>query len=130
MAPKSDPEPRSPGELVDGYSLSRIARNGEGVTLAVSGEIDIANAEAFGAGVHALSDGAGAQLTLDLEDCLFIDSTGIRVLMVLAQEQQARGGRLKLSGVTGELRRVLRLTGLLDWSLFEASSEEDQRRQP
>jgi anti-sigma B factor antagonist len=130
LVPKSDSQPRSPGELEHGYSLSRIARNGDGVTLAISGEIDIANAEAFSAEVHALIEDASAQVTLDLEDCPFIDSTGIRALVVLAQEHQARGRRLKLSGVTGEPRRALGLTGLLDSGLFAGSSEKDQRRQP
>jgi len=39
-------------------------------------------------------------------------------LVVLAQEQQARGRTLKLSGVTGEPERVLSLSGLLDSGLL------------
>ena len=86
--------------------------------LAVSGEIDIASAEAFTDDARSLIDGGDGQVALDLENCVFIDSTGIRALIVLAQEQQARGRNLKLSGVTGEPRRVLGVSGLLESSLF------------
>ena len=127
MAPKSD-SPPSGAELRNGYSLSPIARNGAGVTLAISGEIEIANAEAFTNEVHSLIEGADDQVALDLQNCLFIDSTGIRALMVLAQEQEARGRKLKLSGVTGEPLRVLELSGLLNSGLF-ADSDQGQRRQ-
>lgn len=130
MARMSDSHPLSPGELGHGYSLSPIARGADGVTVAISGEIDIANAETFSAEVHSLIEGPDDQVTLDLKNCLFIDSTGIRALVVLAQEQQARGRRLKLSGVTGEPRRALGLVGLLDSGLFARSSEKDQGNQP
>lgn len=122
MAPKFDSPP-----LANGYSLARIARNGS-VTLAVSGEIDIASAKSFTDEVHALVEDAASQVALDLENCWFIDSTGIRALVALAQAQEARGRKLKLSGVTGEPQRVLELSGLLNSGLF-ADSDEDQRRQ-
>jgi anti-sigma B factor antagonist len=118
LASKSDSHQLSPGKLVNGYSLSRIARNGDGATLAVSGEIDIANAEAFTQEVNSLFEGVSGQVVVDLQDCIFIDSTGIRALMVLAQEQRVRGRTLTLSGVAGEPLRVLELSGLLNSGLF------------
>jgi anti-anti-sigma factor len=131
LAPKSDSPPRSGGELTNGYSLSQTARNGDGVALAISGEIEIAHAEAFADEMHSLIEGTSGQVTLDLQNCMFIDSTGIRTLMVLAREQEARGRRLKLSGVTGEPLRVLELSGLLDSGLVaRGSSDKGQRRQP
>jgi anti-anti-sigma factor len=123
LAPKSASQPPSGGELGNGYSLSRMAGNGAGVTLALSGEIDIANADAFTDQVNSLIEGADGQVVLDLQNCLFIDSTGIRALMVLAREQQARGRRLKLSRVTGEPLRVLGLSGLLDSGLVAKDGE-------
>jgi anti-anti-sigma factor len=130
LAPRSDSQPVSRGRAGSAYSLSRIARNGAGVTLAISGEIDIANAEDFTDEARSLLEGADGQVVLDLQDCLFIDSTGIRAMMVLAHQQQARGRRLKLSGVTGEPLRVLGLSGLLDSGLFaEAPIERPRMRQ-
>jgi anti-anti-sigma factor len=123
LAPKSDSQPLSGGELRNGYTLSRIARNGAGVTLALSGEIDIASADAFTDEVHSLIEGVDGQVVLDLQNCLFIDSIGIRALMAVAREQQARGRRLKLSRVTGEPLRVLGLSGLLDSGLVAKDGE-------
>ena len=126
MGPKSDSQQLPESELGNGYSLLRTARDGDGVTLAISGEIDIANAEAFTNEVNSLFEGADGQLTLDLQNCRFIDSAGIRALMVVAQEQRARARTLKLSGAGGEPLRVLELSGLLDSGLFAS----DNRRQP
>jgi anti-anti-sigma factor len=123
LVAKSASQRLSGGELGNGGQMSRIARNGEGVTLAISGEIDIANADAFTDEVHSHFEGADGQVTLDLKNCLFIDSTGIRALVALAQEQRARGRTLKLSGVIGEPLRVLGLSGLLDSGLFAKEGE-------
>ena len=127
MVAKSASQRLSGGELGNGYQLSPIARNGDGVTLAISGEIDIANADAFTDEVHSHFEGADGQVTLELQNCLFIDSTGIRALVSLAQEQRARGRTLKLSGVTGEPLRVLELSGLLDSGLFANDGESSAR---
>jgi anti-anti-sigma factor len=118
LARKSDSQPLSTDELGNGYSLARTAGKGDDVTLAVSGEIDIANAEAFTDEVNSLLGDADGQLILDLHNCLFIDSTGIRALMVMAQEQRAQGRKLKLSGTGGEPLRALELSGVLDSGLF------------
>jgi anti-sigma B factor antagonist len=104
--------------LADGYSLSQVAHNGDGVRLAISGELDIANAEAFTGEVYSLCEPVDGPVTIDFRKCVFIDSTGIRALMALAQEQQVQGRTLKLSGLTGEPARVLRLSGVLDSGLF------------
>jgi anti-anti-sigma factor len=128
LTPKSGSS-LSRGELANGYALSRVARNGERVTLTVYGEIDIANAGAFTDEARSLINDAGGQVALDLENCEFIDSTGIRALIVLAQEQQARGPDLELNGVTGEPLRALRLSGVLESSLFAMDPDGAQGRQ-
>lgn len=115
-------------ERANGYSLSRIARNGEDViTLSIAWEVDIANAGSFVDEVRSLIEDAGEQVILDLQNCRFIDSTGIRALIVLAQEQQAQGRRLELWGVAGEPRPTLGLTDLLDSGLFPRVADSGQR---
>jgi anti-sigma B factor antagonist len=114
-----DGRPQTRGEPVDGYSLSRIAAAGNGLILAVAGEIDISSAEEFGDDVRALVDGADGEVVLSLQNCDFIDSTGIRALIRLAQELRTRGQTLVLSGLNGEPRRVFEITGLLDGQDFE-----------
>lgn len=123
MGPKSDSRWLSELELANGCSLSRIAHNGGGVAVAIAGEVDIASADAFTDELRSLLDGAEGQVTLDFQDCRFIDSIGIKALVALAQEQQARGRTLALSRLGGEPLRVLRLSGLLDSKLFATRSE-------
>ena len=103
----------------NGHSLSRIASAGNGVSLAVAGEIDISSAEAFSDEVRALMEGAEGKVVLSLENCGFIDSSGIRALIGLARELRTRGQTLVLSGLNGQPRRVFELTGLLDRREFE-----------
>ena len=124
LTPKElDARPLTRGEQVNGHSLSRIASPGNGVSLAVAGEIDISNAEEFSDGVRTLTDGAEGEVVLSLENCGFIDSTGIRALIVLARELRTRGQTLVLSGLNGEPRRVFEITGLLDRRDLEIRDE-------
>jgi anti-anti-sigma factor len=115
---KSDSDPFSGEGLANRYSLTQMDLNGDGMRLAIAGEIDIANVEAFTDELRSLCEGANGQVTLDLRDCRFIDSTGIRALMALAQERQARRRTLKLAGLRGEPLRVLEVSGVLDSGLF------------
>lgn len=111
--------PLTRAEQVDGHSLSRIAFPGNGVILVVEGEIDISSAGEFSDHARALTEGAEGEVVLSFENCGFIDSTGIRALIGLAWELRTRGQTLVLSGLNGQPRRVLELTGLLDRRDFE-----------
>jgi anti-anti-sigma factor len=103
----------------NGHSLSRIASADNGVILAVGGELDISSAEEFGNGVRALAEGAKGEVVLSLENCGFIDSTGLRTLIQLARDLRTRDQTLVLSGLNGGPRRVFEITGLLDGGDFE-----------
>lgn len=103
----------------NGHSLSRIASAEDGVTLAVAGELDISSAGEFSDGVRALTQGEKGEVVLSLEGCGFIDSTGLRALILLARDLRARGQVLVLSGLQDGPRRVFEITGLLDGRDFE-----------
>jgi len=124
LIPKDlDARPLTRGEQANGYSLSPIASADDGVILAVAGEIDISNAEEFVDDVRSLNGGAEGEVVLNLQHCGFIDSTGIRALIVLARELRTRGETLVLSGLNGEPRRVFELTGLIDGRDFAIRDE-------
>jgi anti-anti-sigma factor len=118
-----DGRPLTGGEHVIGHSngpsLSRIASADNGVILAVAGEIDISSAEEFSDDVRAQMEGVEGEVVLSLQNCGFIDSTGIRALIMLARELRTRGQTLVLSGLNGGPRRVFEITGLLDGRDFE-----------
>ena len=107
------------------HSVSRIASTGNGVAVAVAGEIDISNAEEFSDQVRGLMEGAEGEVVLTFDNCGFIDSTGLRTLIALAEELRTRGQTLVLSGLTRGPRKVFEITGLLDGGDFEI---RDSRR--
>lgn len=117
-----DERVRTPAERVNGHSngslLSRVASD-DRVILAVAGEIDLASAEKFSDDVRELTAGENGEIVLNLQDCSFIDSTGIRAVIMLARELEARGQSLVLCGLNGSPRRVFEITGLLDGPDFE-----------
>jgi anti-anti-sigma factor len=110
--------PLAPGEQVNGHangrSLSRVASPDDGVILAFAGEIDLSTAEEFRDDLCELTDGEKGEVVLDLENCGFIDSTGLRTLIMLGRELRTRGQTLVLTGLKDAPRRVFEITGLLD----------------
>lgn len=115
MSPPSDPPLARSSER--GYGLSQTDA-GDAITLAISGEIDLSNADQFDDELHRILNGTDRRLVLDLHDCSFIDSTAIRVLIKVAQEQRKRGRALGLSRIGHEPKRYLQIAGLLDSDLF------------
>ena len=115
--------PLTGGEHLNGHSygpsLSRLASADNGVILAVAGEIDISSAEGFGDEVRAQLEGVEGEVVLSLQNCDFIDSSGIRALIMLARELRTRGQTLVLSELDGGPRRVFEIAGLLDGREFE-----------
>lgn len=81
--------------------------------VAVRGELDIATASQLHE-VLVAEAAKGGMLVLDITGLEFIDSSGIRVLVVAWQEAQSDGQRLRLTQTTPPVMRALDLVGLLD----------------
>jgi anti-anti-sigma factor len=75
----------------------------------VSGQVDLSNADRFREAVMAGARGA-TELTLDLEDCTYMGSEGIGVLIEAVKE--LGDGRLVLKSPSGILLKVLDIAGL------------------
>ncbi len=54
------------------------------------------------------------ELVVDLSQVTFLDSTGIRELIIAEQALKRRGGRLVVCGAHGVVRRCLEVTGVLE----------------
>jgi anti-anti-sigma factor len=86
-----------------------VTVNAGGVpTIVVSGDVDIANADALKAAVDSVSAGAPERVIFDLSDLRFIDSAGIAVLLYATE----RGAPVELLDPSPAVRRVVELTGL------------------
>lgn len=96
-------------EVRDGTLTLKAREGASGCTLAVAGELDLANAGSL-SGELAKLETSGAPLQIDLSKLEFIDSTGIAIIV---GAYQRLGERLRLVPSTApDVRRVMSLTGL------------------
>jgi anti-sigma B factor antagonist len=86
------------------------------VGVAVAGELDGASCDRLAAALDEATDSDGAApVLLDLGACTFVDSTGLHAIVKAATRLQARGRRLAVSNLRGNVREVFRLSGLDSW---------------
>jgi anti-anti-sigma factor len=77
------------------------------VVIALQGELDMAGAATLEAELERLDSDA---LVLDLRGLTFMDSSGLRVLVVNAQRAQDRGRRFALVPGAAQVMRVFEIT--------------------
>lgn len=86
-------------------------RAGTCAVVSVGGEVDLGTAgQLSDQAVAALE--ATADLVLDLGGVSFMDSTGLKVLLVVQRRVQLAGGHLALAAPTRSVLKVLTVTGL------------------
>ena len=98
-------------ERPSGFGFSIVHADGD-VRVAVRGEIDIATSDELRSALLALSDQGARQVTVDLSDLDFIDSTGLGALIRVLKHYRELGGDLKLASPTRPVRKVLEITSL------------------
>ena len=97
--------------------------DGDGVCI-VRGELD----EFTGSELEATMRSRPDVSTIDLGEVSFVDSAGLRALLVLRQERVDAGGTIGVRRSSGAVRRVMRLAGVAH--LFAHGRGRDQRRRP
>jgi anti-anti-sigma factor len=86
---------------------------GETVYIAVSGEIDLGNAAALESELRASIVDQPRTVSVDLTDLTYLDSTGIRILFVLASLLKPLRVMMRLIVPLGSpVRRLIELSGL------------------
>jgi anti-sigma B factor antagonist len=102
-------------EVRDGMLTLRVSIDAQAQALALAGELDMANASTLSRELEALeASGGDEQITIDMRELEFIDSTGIAVLVAAHRRANAKGEhRLRFirSEATG-VQRVMDVTGL------------------
>jgi anti-anti-sigma factor len=95
-----------------GLSLTARA-DGQRHVIMLSGELDLATAAELESRVaESCSDGA-RELVLDLEQLRFMDSTGLRAVLIARERCEGHGCELYLARPQPAVRRLLDLTGVL-----------------
>ena len=84
----------------------------------VAGELDFATVDEFAAAI----DRPG-WVTVDCTDLTFMDSSGIRALVVVHQTAEERGAGLSIVGLNGAALKVMELTGVLEALRTERSPD-------
>jgi anti-sigma B factor antagonist len=90
-------------------------RKGEGtVRLSLRGELDVASAGEFMEELSLINQSGVAELTVDLSELSYIDPTGLSLLAVEQRRASASGMTLHIASPSDFVRRMLRITGLIN----------------
>jgi anti-sigma B factor antagonist len=90
-------------------------REGENCArLSLRGELDVASAAEFMEQLSLVNRSGVAELTVDLSELSYIDPTGLSLLAVEQQRAVASGMALHIASPSDFVRRMLRITGLLE----------------
>jgi anti-sigma B factor antagonist len=89
----------------------------------IEGELDLAVAAQLDEVLTAAAEQC-ARVLVGLENCAFIDSSGIAVILRAHNRMQEEGHRLVVYAPTDQVLRVLSMTGLTSNGLVFASAEE------
>ena len=87
-------------------------REGDKLTLALSGRLDTLTAPQLEAVVKNELDGA-KDLVLDLKDLIYVSSAGLRVFL-MAHKTMSKVGSMALCNVCDDIKEVLTITGFAD----------------
>jgi anti-sigma B factor antagonist len=113
-------------EVRDGTLTVRVSSDGSARTIALAGELDMANASTLAAELERAETEGATSITVDLRELEFIDSTGIAVLVSAHRRLNDGAERVRLVRSEAlEVQRVMDVTGL-DRELPFAPADESE----
>lgn len=95
-----------------GLQITKTTLDGSWVLLAVSGEIDLATVDQLDKEVKASLDGDSGNLAVDLTSADFMDSTGLRCLVMADRSFRDSGRKFALVITNGPISRLIELSGV------------------
>ncbi|MEU8139637.1 STAS domain-containing protein [Streptodolium elevatio] len=87
-------------------------RDSDGVLVAVSGEIDMENAEVFRTALLAAMDDGPAALRVDMSGVAFCDSMGLKALLAARNAAVQAGAAFDIVAVSSQVEHLLDVVGL------------------
>ncbi|MDP4162993.1 MAG: anti-sigma factor antagonist [Bacillota bacterium] len=91
-----------------------IEEYNESLEIKVEGEIDAYTAPKLRDAIFPLSEKENVKMIIDLTDVLYMDSTGLGVIVGVFKSVRAHNGDFKLIGLSDRLKRLFEITGLAD----------------
>jgi anti-sigma B factor antagonist/stage II sporulation protein AA (anti-sigma F factor antagonist) len=95
----------------DDFRIETFAADDHTLGVRVYGELDTATADRLLAAVVAWPEPVSS-CVVDLDGCDFLDSSGIRALLLCQRQLDNGHGTLRLMGVKPHIERVLRIAGV------------------
>lgn len=104
------------------FKITEVDLDSECREVRVEGELDLSVADQLQKRLEtaAMED---VEVFVSLERCDFIDSTGIAAIISAHKLMASKGRRLLLCNPSGQVSRILAVTGLNDGGLIHASIE-------
>jgi anti-sigma B factor antagonist len=81
-------------------------------TIALAGELDLSTARELEAITAEVCAGGAGEVVFDLEELSFMDSTGLRAVLIARERCERHGCELLLARPQPAVLRLLQLTGL------------------
>ncbi|MCB1425829.1 MAG: STAS domain-containing protein [Zhengella sp.] len=80
-------------------------------TITMSGDLDAARITVLRPEIDAIAAG-DSDVTIDMSQCRFIDSSGVGAIVFLHKRMRSRGYRVRLSNLHGQPLKLLRHLGI------------------
>ncbi len=93
------------------WRLDETADDG-GITLRPQGDLDLETAGEFREAVRSRALAGAREITVDLGDIQFVDSSGVGALVACWRTCEALGCRFAVANPASQVRAILRVTGL------------------
>jgi len=113
------PEPEQPARSIPGELKIASQRDQDGVLLTLQGELDLASAPRLEEELKQAEQAGAGVVRIDLSGLTFMDSTGMRTLLLAQRRSQELEHRLTLRRGPHQVQRVFELTGSIDTFTFE-----------
>jgi anti-anti-sigma factor len=98
--------------VVDRRLTIAITQEAGVLTLRLSGELDLENAATLDAHLRRAEESDADGIVVDLAELEFIDSSGLKSLLVAARRSELDSNRLAIRRGEGQVAKVMELTGI------------------
>ena len=89
-------------------------KDNQKVVVMISGEIDVYTAPKLKETLFQIVENGAEEITVDLSDVTYMDSTGLGVFVGTFKMVCSRKGKFELVGLSKRMRRLFDITGLSD----------------
>jgi anti-anti-sigma factor len=96
-----------------------VSSDRRSVYLRLDGEVDLGSAGQVEDALSPALDSRCTRLVVDLADVSFMDSSGLRILVVARNALDDRGAEMVIANINDQLRRLFEISGLTSAFTYE-----------